>query len=216
MSNTDQYNIENDEMFDEVNHFDSYKDEINSIITNPDTNKLIENLNQHGFEFAFSMNPSFPEIETILSTISVFLHLYKHHEKELENNINTTIVKKETINQFLNIVKSLNDKSFKVLDSIYFTDIYRLKRPRIQEISNFDLSLHEIINEKDEVIGYTPYVDIGITFQKNNILEQQDISIPYDHFKSLLNFLISMDENRCKKSISRYKSKINDILYMER
>jgi hypothetical protein len=200
----------------EDNYFDIYADEINSILEDKEVDNMIARLNETGFDYKFSNSKTSLEPLILIDVLSYFSHLNSSHKLELENEKKNSVnLDQHKIEKFLLMIRKLNSVASKVLDCYYFTDLNESKRPRISLLSQFDVSLHEINNEKDELIGYTPYVDFSIKFSLGSDSKQEYVSLPYDSFKSLLNFLNTIDNDKFKKSINRYKGKINNILWME-
>lgn len=200
------------------NVFDFHKEELSWFFRLDENkiNELIEAINTNG------SNLSLRQIEKIMNlsintgdstafrnALTSLVHQFVNHKDVFKSGISESHLDENQTNRISKFLEKLDKNGLDGMD-LWYEARYLLLENTLQSIDG-DILLKQIMNEKDEIVGYLPFIHFRITVSDIETEKEEFISfdINLDRFSDIINSLTRSKE-RFLTLAKDYKSKLGD------
>lgn len=202
-----------------VNTFDKNEEaiiELNSL-TEEQKNSLIRNLEEKGADLTikeFSKITGFNYLSgkatMVFASLCQLAHSSSHHKDSFENDIKQSKVSKENIEKISALLNKFSDKAIEELNLKFESRrAANDDKPKIHSM-NTDISLKKILDEKENKIGYLPFIIIDLILTEfHNRRNTKRIYATIDDLEYTIEALTDTLHD-AKKEAKEYKESLND------
>ena len=145
--------------------------------------------------------------------LAFIMHNYIYHRSSFSSDMSKTKLDKHTLNSLNHLVENLNEKGKEGLNLIY--ESYRAvgSWPTVAGISDGRVQLKEILNEKNDVLGYLPFLRLGFEIRDENKTVTHSVFTSLDTLYSIIAGLNRVYEDGVE-SARRYKRHVGDLVIL--